>query len=220
MSGALETMLFTPFEMYIFFPFLMQTDTSPPLILLHCYYVQKFSISPYEEIGKERPCALGRSLSWDYANKQSFSGCHKHSIISVWPFSPLQFSSVSASLINPYYQGLRPQSFEFMLSWDLVFRDTVRMSLKKKKKIKTLTLPQSRDNGISLAESYICTLKDLGKAGFWGLFYKQHLEALVLARREMWQQPFASMLLRMHMPVYSTNRCSFSHPFLITYFWV
>lgn len=91
----------------------------------------QYCISPYEEIGKKRPCALGRSLCWDYANKQSFSGCHKHSIISVWPFSPLQFSSVSASLINPYYQGLRPQSFEFTLSWDLVFKDPVRMALKK-----------------------------------------------------------------------------------------
>lgn len=89
----------------------------------------QYRISPYEEIGKKRLSALYRSLSWNYANKQSFSRCHKHSIISLWPFSPLQLSSVSASLINPYYQGLRPQSFEFMLS--LVFRGPVQMSLKQ-----------------------------------------------------------------------------------------
>lgn len=66
----------------------------------------QYCTSPYEEIGKERLCTLGRSLSWNYANKQSFSGCHKHSIISVRPFSPLQFCSVSASLINPIIRGL------------------------------------------------------------------------------------------------------------------
>lgn len=94
----------------------------------------QYCISPYEELGKERLHALGRSLPWDYANKQSFSGCHKHSIISVWPFSPLQFSSASVSLINPHYQGLRPQSFEFFLSWDLGSRGQVQMSFKKKLK--------------------------------------------------------------------------------------
>lgn len=87
------------------------------------------------------------------------------------------------------------------------------MSLKKYI-IKTLAWPQSRDIEILLAASYICTLKDLRKAGYWGLFYKQHLEALALT--EMLWQSFC-----LH-PFFASTACcslhnliSFSHPFLI-----
>lgn len=130
-SGALAITLFTSFWMYNFsLPHANCYFSSHSFALVLRAEIQ-YCISPYEELGQERLHALGRSLSWDYANKQSFSGCHKHSIISVWPFSPLQFSSVSVSLINPHYQGFRPQSFEFFLSWDLGSRDQVQMSLKK-----------------------------------------------------------------------------------------
>lgn len=106
----------------------------------------QYYISPYEETGKKRLSALRRSLSWSYANKQSFSSCHKHSIISLWPFSTLQLSSVSASLRNPYYQGLRPQSFEFVFSWDLVFRGPVRMSLKNNIELKHFATEKRQQN--------------------------------------------------------------------------
>lgn len=106
-SEAQGITLFTSFWMYIFsLPHVdCHFSSSYSFALLLRAEIQ-YCTSPYEEIGKERLCTLGRSLSWNYANKQSFSGCHKHSIISVWPFSPLQFCSVSASLINPIIRGL------------------------------------------------------------------------------------------------------------------